>query len=379
MKGTRNHGSRPANGAFFSWRRTLPVPGEVLVEIGQVVRPDTVLANADLPGVVVPVNVAANLSLAPAEVPAALLGPPGTRVAAGEPLARVKSLFGLLSNECLAPCAGVLASVSPRTGLVMIQTDPAPVSLSAFVAGEVAALIPGRGAEIRAAGVLVPGVFGIGGECWGKVAPVLAGPGTVLSERQVSGDLPGKVVVAGGQITAAALRAAALAGAVAVVCGGIEGRELNDFLGCEIGTVVTGGERVGLTLVVTEGFGPVDMDDRLCASLGRFAGRTASVTGATQIRAGARRPEAFFAEAPGSWPAGEETGELAMGDPVRLVGSRFFGARGRVVGLPAERQRVDTGVRMRVIEVELPTGERKIVPRANVERVAGQLRGGEAS
>ena len=46
-------------------RRMLPLPGKVLVAVGDRVRSDQVVANAELPGKVFPINLANQLSVTP--------------------------------------------------------------------------------------------------------------------------------------------------------------------------------------------------------------------------------------------------------------------------------------------------------------------------
>ena len=50
-----------------------------------------------------------------------------------------------------------------------------------------------------------------------------------------------------------------------------------------------------------------------------------------------------------------------------IFGALFFGSLATVVALPPEPQEIPTGARVRVLEADLHTGERVIVPRANVE------------
>lgn len=49
-------------------RRMLPLPGKVVVKAGEKVRSEQVVARAELPGRVFPVNLANQLSLAPGEI-----------------------------------------------------------------------------------------------------------------------------------------------------------------------------------------------------------------------------------------------------------------------------------------------------------------------
>jgi len=104
-------------------------------------------------------------------------------------------------------------------------------------------------------------------------------------------------------------------------------------------------------------------------------GKEASVNGATQIRAGVIRPEVVVPK-DGALTLEEleerkesefAAGELNIGTPIRLIRAPYFGALGRVVALPPEPQEIETETKTRVLEAELVTGEKVIVPRANVE------------
>ena len=101
------------------------------------------------------------------------------------------------------------------------------------------------------------------------------------------------------------------------------------------------------------------------------------MSGATQIRAGVIRPEIIVPH--GSPPAvnGQslETDSaranvaMTVGSQVRLIREPRFGALGRVVDLPVEAVAVETEARVRVLEVELESGDRLVLPRANVELI----------
>src|SRR6266540_3500132 len=68
-------GLRVTDNATLKRERRLPLRGNVLLGVGERVEPDTVVARTELPGNVQIVNVAAQLSLDPAVVPAALARP----------------------------------------------------------------------------------------------------------------------------------------------------------------------------------------------------------------------------------------------------------------------------------------------------------------
>ncbi|HAZ63273.1 MAG TPA: hypothetical protein DCZ72_06655, partial [Armatimonadetes bacterium] len=68
--------------------------------------------------------------------------------------------------------------------------------------------------------------------------------------------------------------------------GSILDADLRAILGHDIGVAITGEEAVPATLILTEGFGDVAMADRTWNLLHSLVGRSASIAGATQIRAG---------------------------------------------------------------------------------------------
>jgi len=158
----------------------------------------------------------------------------------------------------------------------------------------------------------------------------------------------------------------------AVVVGGFDDRDLRELLGRDLGVAITGSEEIGLTLVLTEGFGRIRMADRSWNLLTAQGGRMASVSGATQIHAGVMRPEILIPRDDTAQLAahGEAATGLELGSLLRVIREPHFGRIGRVVELPSELRELDTEARVRVLVVELESGERAVVPRANVELIA---------
>ena len=82
----------------------------------------------------------------------------------------------------------------------------------------------------------------------------------------------GKIIVGGSGVTADALNKASTLGVVVIVAGGVLDVDLIKFLGYDIGVAITGQEAISFALVVTEGFGFLNMAHRtfeLLKSLGR--------------------------------------------------------------------------------------------------------------
>jgi hypothetical protein len=348
----------------------LPLAGEVLVREGQRVSPADIVAQADQPGRVQPVNVAQVLGLSPAEVPGTMTKAVGESVAAGEVMARTKGLWGLWRTECCSPVTGTIASVSPLTGQVLIEEPPVPVTVSAFLAGDVTSLVPGRGAVIQAGGAYVQGVFGQGGEAWGELVVAVASGEDTLTEDELTADQAGKIVVGGATVGQQAWAAARRLGIVGIITGGFEAENLAGVQAT--GPVDEEGEAVpvGPVLFVMGGFGRIPIDPDLWALLNEREGEMASLDGTTQVRAGVIRPELFIPyPAPDRREAAVDDKPAVIGSNVRLTGGSTCGQIGRLVDLPAGPHAFAGEIRALAAEVELTGGERVMVPRVNVERI----------
>jgi hypothetical protein len=354
--------------------RRLPLKGEVLVERGVAVEADTVVARTELPGNVQTVNLAAKLALDPARVPESLLRPVGSAVKAGEVIASGKSLFGLIKQRAESPADGTIESVSAITGQMILREPPIPVEVNAYVRGTVAEVIPGEGVVVETHGAFLQGIFGVGGETTGTLAIVASSPDEELKRTQLTAAHQGQIVVGGSYVSHATLLRARELGIAAVVVGGFDDSDLRELLGRDLGVAITGAEDLGFTLILTEGFGRIRMADRTWRLLGAHAGALASVSGATQIRAGVMRPEILI---PRDAPEGR--GEdavvgagLEVGSLLRVIREPYFGRIGTVTELPAELRALDTEAHVRVLEVEFNDDRtRAVVPRANVELIEG--------
>jgi hypothetical protein len=357
-------------------KRVLPIPGEVLCRTGDSVSATDVIARTSMPGDVVPVNVAAALGVSAGDVKSSLLVAVGGRVEAGQPLARSRGLFGWFPRELAAPASGTVESVSSVTGQVMLRGVPRAVEVLAHLSGRVVEVLAGQGATVEAGVTLVQGIFGLGGEAYGRIAVACRRPEEPLTPERISPEMRGGIVVGGGRTSAATVRRAVEVGVAAIVTGGLDDVDLRELLGYDLGVAVTGTENIGLTLVITEGFGDVSMSARTHALLVERAGADASISGATQIRAGVLRPQVVI-----PWPDSgttstsrvPEVGLLEPGRPVRIIRDPYFGLVGTVSALPHAPALLESGSFARVLEVALTDGRRLTVPRANVELIETEV------
>jgi hypothetical protein len=356
--------------------RRLPLPGDIVVNKNDKVVGEQVVARTNLPGNVQTLNVAGLLGILADEVDDAMLKKAGDTIEKEEVLAQSKGLFGLFKSHVKSPIKGVIESISRITGQLILREPPIPVEVIAYIDGQVIDVIKNEGVIIRTTGSFIQGIFGIGGETIGELAMAAKDPDEVLTEKQIDKSFKDKIIIGGSIVTYDALEQARKVGVKGIVVGGIEDQDLKRFMGYDIGVAITGSEQVGLTLVVTEGFGKMRMADRTFQLLKSLAGKKSSINGATQIRAGVMRPEVIVpledvSESKRTADLSRGSG-LEVGMSVRIIREPHFGAIGKVVALPVDLQKIETEAVVRVLEVELADKQVVALPRANVEIIEEQ-------
>jgi hypothetical protein len=356
--------------AIVRKQRRLPLAGDVLVKKGDKVKAADIVARAYLPGNVETVNVANRLGMPPEDIPKYMRVEKGAQVEKDQVIAEMKQLFGLFSSKAATPVAGTIETISAITGQVIVREPPLEVRVTAYIDGEIVEVFGKDGVDVECVGTLVQGIFGIGGETHGVMKTVASSPADVLKAEHITDDCRGKIVLGGSLATAEALKKAMHMGVVGVIAGGFHDRDLRDFLGFDLGVAITGHEQLGVTLVITEGFGEMPMAGATFELLKSMEGKLASINGATQIRAGVIRPEIIIPHGGSmSAAASGEEGNLDIGSRIRIIREPYFGKLGVVTTLPAELQVLETEAKVRVLGAKFDSGEEAVVPRANVELI----------
>lgn len=356
-------GPRLIRDALIEKIRTLPLGGQVTAEVGQEVGPEVVVALLNPEGFLHFVNVPRELDVSPGVAGACLLKAEGDPVGRGEVIAARPAALGLLVEECRSPTDGFVQRIYP-SGHLTIRARPIPVE--AFVGGRVIRTVPGAEVVILTAGTLILGVFGQGGEAHGPLVVLEQG------RTRLPADSKGAVVVTPTRARPDLIQACRDAEVSALVAPSLHLADLP--------------AEVRLTLVLTEGFGDVAMNASFLETLLSLAGREASVSGLTQLRAGVERPEIIIPQRrpPARPPSGASLvrlgrrtrvwlrpgtslPRLTQGVRVRLTRAPRFGLEGVVTELPAAPQRIATGSVLPVVRVRLDDGTEVTVPLRNIE------------
>ena len=349
--------------------RILPLPGDILVKKGDVVDFSTVVAKTEAPGEPYIIEATNIMGMQPQELPRYAVKRVGENVKKGESVAQWIAFFGLVKKIAVSPIDGVVESISDLTGRITVRGNPIPIEIRAYIPGKVVEIIPREGVIIETNAAFIQGIFGIGRETHGRLHALVKSPNEILTPEMMTSEHKGKVIIGGALVTLEALRKASGIGVSGIVVGGINATDLKSFLGYRMGVAITGEEDIGTTLVVTEGFGRMNMSQRTFNLLQSFEEEEVAINGATQIRAGVLRPEVVIPhQRLGSEVSMDElAGGLIPGTPIRIIKNPYFGKLGVVVSLPVELQKLGTESFARVIKVKLENEEEVIVPRANVE------------
>jgi len=352
-------------------RRQLPLKGDVAVAKGDTVTRDQVVARTNLPGNVTTLNLVNTLSCSPTELENYMLKKEGDPIEKGEAIAETKPFIKFFKTTVEAPITGTLESISKVTGQVILREPPRPVEVQGFIDGTIVEVIPEEGVVIETTGAFVQGIFGVGGETWGTLHVISKSPSEALTPDQIDASCSGKIIVGGNLLTLEVINKAREVGAAGIIGGGIRDADLRNLLGYDLGVAITGSEDIGLTVIVTEGFGTIDMAHKTFDILSENNGKETSISGATQIRAGVQRPEIIIPTSDATAQTAEQTNQLGLteGALLRVIRVPYFGKVGKVAALPPELQTVESETHVRILEVEFEDGSRAIVPRANIELI----------
>lgn len=368
-------GLRVTERARIQKERRLPIAGEVVVKQGDTVRAEDIVARAELPGDVAPVNVVNQLGIQPGDLASYMLKKEGDAVGRDEVIAETRPWLKWFKSAARSPIDGTIETVSHVTGQVLVRGAPRPVIVRAYIDGAVVEVDEHEGVTVETTCAFVQGIFGVGGETHGELAVVGDGPDAVIGPDELTDDLADKIVVAGSLVTSEVYERASGIGIAALVCGGFHDRDLRRLLGYDLGVAITGHEAIRPILIMTEGFGRIAMAKATYELLASHAGQRASANGATQIRAGVLRPELIIPAAGAGEAAGEAAEDVVVagltpGTRVRIIREPRFGSLGVVKSLPTGVEAVESEAKVRVVEVEFADGTAAIVPRANVEVIA---------
>jgi len=332
--------------------RVLPVPGDVLVRVGDHVEPTQIVAAADLPGDFHIVPVARLLGVRASRAARYLRVGPGDEVQQGQVIARRR---GLAARSVRSPINGVVRASGG--GRVLIEAYPIPFELRAYIPGTVSNVIENQGVVIETMGAVIQGAWGTGGESLGVLRCMVKNPDEPLLGKAIDPSCHGMILIGGAGLDEAALEQAEALQVRGIVLGSLPPELVSQV------------ERSPIPIIVTEGIGTVPMSAPIFRLLMTNDGREACISGRFRPRWGVVRPEVVIPLPAETLPSTQtQPGmPLTVGARVRVVRAPYMGAVGTVVALPAHARSIETGAKVRGAEVDLGQETTIYVPLANLE------------
>ena len=344
--------------------RRLPIKGKVLCSKGDSVDYDTIIAQGEIKGHLATFHFTRELGVNPENIEKYLLPKIGDSIHQGDVLGKTGSFFGIFKTSVKSPYTGVLEYINKETGSIGIRLDSVKINLNAYIKGTVTHIIENEGAVISTKGTYIQGIFGIGGEKFGKLKM------TVLSPEQnleiIPHDIKDCILVSGKDITYDTLKKCEEAGVCGIIAGSVSDTVIKEYTGKELGVAITGDENTKLTIIITEGFGSIPMSQSTFDILKEINGKNISISGATQIRAGVIRPEIIMSENTSSAETALTDTTLSVGSKIRIMSEPYLCRYGFVTKIFTEPILLETGCTASCVEVDL-NGEKAIIPRTNIE------------
>lgn len=337
--------------------RLLPASGQVLVDTGETVGPDDVVARCQLPGEVRVIDVSRALGVQRERAEKYVRKEVGDTVQTNDVLAAPRGLFGQLKKSCRSPIDGQVAEI--HKNLILIESPATTFELRAHIMGKVTNVMPNRGVVISASGTLIQGMWGNGGEAGGILKVLVDNPQKPLRHRAIDVSCHGTVIVGGWILDERVLEQAVEANVRGIIAGSASS---------DLCTLL---KTLPFPVLITEGFGQLSMSMQAFSLLNTNTGREVMISADLQTRLGARRPEVLIPlRADEEMPREETTmPPLSIGDQVRALRAPHMGIIGTVADLPTLPQIVESGARLPVAIVEFEDEGQVPIPLANLDLI----------
>lgn len=335
--------------AIIVRKRLLACPGEVLVQLGDHLTSDDVVARPAAEGTFVAMDVAGALDIDCHHIERHLLVQTGDQVTPGALVAQ-RRRWGLFSRRVCVDLLGDVVGI--HDGSLFLRRTSEPALLHAFVPGEVVQVHPGQGASIRTTGAHMRCIWGRGGENWGRLSIMVDDPGEPLAWNQVGRRQRGQILVGGYLENPRTLSRAELFGVRGIIAGSIDPGLVRQC------------EELSIPVLITEGMGDAPMASPVYEMLALHHKRWAVLAGNR-----ARGQSELIIPLPGKADGLDATNSnsLKEGCLVRLTSPSLCGTVAEIEALPAERQPTGLGHLTRGAIVRLPDQSPLFVPLSNLE------------
>ncbi|MCP4633793.1 MAG: hypothetical protein GY855_12775 [candidate division Zixibacteria bacterium] len=204
------------------------------------------------------IRVAKDLNIKPDQIKAFLRCEVGQEVEQGQSIAE----YGFPPHRVSrSPIRGKIKSINSEYGVVIVESLLEELELDAWLPGKVID-VSTKGCLIQNKGYIIQGVWGVGGEIFGKLS---------FNDVQENGII---LCDTADREFLLKLKDANVAG---LITGGLNLKDVEDI-------------KPSFTIVITERFGNYKIDSQLMNILKSYEGKTVMIDGTTELRVGVKRP-----------------------------------------------------------------------------------------
>jgi len=329
--------------------RRLPFPGQVLVDKGTEVNPLDVIAEAQVHGKIIMLDIAKGLAISTEETNACLIREVDDILEEGDVIAQCERALPRIFR---APVAGKI--ISYHQGQMVLSTGTSKTELKANMIGRVKEIIPEYGLILSLRGSVIQGLWGNGLSGSGILKLLKASQEQPINTSMM-GDLSQDQILVGG---------ACLDEEVLEVC--LENQISGLILSSLSPELVQKVKALTFPVIVLHGFGEFALAKDVFEILQSQSGARISLNACKLDYFKGERPELVIPN-----DEDKETRELGfrkkleLGDRVRLISGKAVNQVGKIVELIEEDQIFENGTFLPVALVKLPSLEKVKVSQSN--------------
>lgn len=331
-------------------KRRLLLPGRVLVNEGDPVHPEDVIAEALLPDKVFILDIAKSLGLEPDQAGQCLVRQIGESLQPEDIIAQCE---GAIPRLVRTPIAGTLTEY--HQGKVVIATRQTVVNIKAGMIGTIAEVIPELGAIVSVTGSLLQGFWGNARVGSGLLKVMEPDLDSTLAVSDLASLEAGLLVVAGMCSSVDVLKALEEKKAAGLIVKTITPELIPIILD------------LSFPVLVLQGFSDLQPDPVSIDILQARNGEIACINACPKDIINGQHPELIIPQGKGS-PAEEKDfkEKLEIGQQVILLSGSDIGKIGEVSALSDEKMQFDSGLVFEAAEIRLQNGELIHVPCQNL-------------
>jgi hypothetical protein len=329
--------------------RMLPGKGYVVAHPGQQVNATDVVAEVNLPGTHVLLDIRRALGIQSIEETHKLIDRQvGDKVEKGDIIAQ---MGGILPRVIRAPSSGVVVAI--KKGQVLLEEYGKKFELRAGMNGVVSEVLPDRGVVVEGNGALIQGVWGNQKINIGLLVRQAETADSELTRANLNVSLRGAIVLAGFVGKADTLTTAQELPVKGLILSSMSSH------------LVPLAMKAEFPIILIEGFGKIPMNSKAFNLLAKNEKSDVSLNANWDSLLG-NRPEIFI-PLPAEGNPVLDTAEFLPGKTVRIHSAPFCGAVGTISYLRPGQTSFENGLRAQAAEIRLENSQLVSVPLANLD------------